>query len=251
LRVGRLTYLCQKITTAREAICPINGILSLLPYAAIDGGTGDAEALQQAVKSDLTTIHYILQIRCPVTALVVDMERQTGFRELMRRVGRDRVSAQRFGRKYDCRSLATEAEMDALSDHVCGSFEDWVYALFREDEALTRPGNQRLYQLLCKVRCTLKTRLAELLQEAFAYDPQQCSVEDGLLFSGCYFAATGERSDHRAFVGGILAKLDDEQELVEWTSDALLSQQRWERLATAGVVCSIVLAGVLVWLVAW
>ncbi len=250
-RIARLTYLCQHINRVREPLCPINGILSLLPFAAIDGGTEDAEALQQAVKSDLTTIHYVLQVRCPVTALVVDMERQTGFRELMRRVGRERASAQRFGRKFDCRSLATEAEMEILSEHVCGTFEDWVYALFREDEALTRPGNQRLYHLLCKIRCTLKIRLAELLQGAFAFDPEQCSAEDGLLFSGCYFAATGERSDHRAFVGGILSKLDDEQELLEWTSEALFRQQRWERAATAGLIVAIALLGLLIWLVLW
>lgn len=249
LRVGRLTYLCQKIARAREPLCPINGILSLLPYAAIDSGTEDATALQQAVKSDLTTIHYELQVRCPVTALVVDLERQQGFRELMRRVGRERVSSQRFGRKYDCRSLATESEMIALSEHLCGTFEDWVYALFREDEALTRPGNQRLYHLLCKVRCTLKDRLANLLQEAFAFDPTEGSAEDTLLFSGCYFAATGERSDHRAFVGGILSKLDEEQELVEWTTEALLRQQRWERVATAGLIVSVLLAGLLLWMI--
>lgn len=248
-RIGRLTYLCQQIARAREPLCPINGILSLLPYAAIDSGTEDAAALQQAVKSDLTTIHYVLQVRCPVTALVVDLERQQGFRELMRRVGRERVSAQRFGRKYDCRSLATDSEMTALSEHVCGTFEDWVYALFREDEALTRPGNQRLYHLLCKVRCTLKDRLANLLQSAFAFDPAEGSAEDALLFSGCYFAATGERSDHRAFVGGILSKLDEEQELVEWTTEALLRQQRWERVAAVGLILSVVLAVLLVWLI--
>ncbi|TWU23424.1 hypothetical protein Pla52o_29600 [Novipirellula galeiformis] len=250
-RIGRLTYLCQQINRVREPLCPINGILSLLPYAAIDSGTGDADALQQAVKSDLTTIHYMLQVRCPVTALVTDMERQQGFRELMRRVGRQRVSAQRFGRKYDCRTLATESEMAALGELVCGTFEDWVYALFREDEAMTRPGNQRLYHLLCQIRCTLKSRLIDVLQGAFAYDPEQGSAEDGLLFSGCYFAATGERSDHRAFVGGILSKMDEEQELVEWTGDALRDDLRRERLATVGLVVSLILLVVLIGMIVW
>lgn len=249
LRIGRLNYLCQQINRVREPLCPINGIVSLLPYAAIDGGAEDAAALQQAVKSDLATIHYMLQVRCPVTALVVDLERQQGFRELMRRVGRERVAAQRFGRKFDCRSLATAAEMAALSEHVCGTFEDWVYALFREDEALTRPGNQRLFHLLCNVRFTLKERLTDLLQSAFAYDSEAGSPEDALLFSGCYFAATGERSDQRAFVGGILSKLDDEQELVEWTTEALLRQRRWERVAAAGLVLSVLLAALLIWMI--
>jgi len=246
-RIGRLTYLCQQINRVREPLCPINGVLSLVPYGAIDAGAEDAAAMQQAVKSDLTTLHYVLQVRCPVTALIVDMERQTGFRELMRRVGRERVSVQRFGRRYDCRSVATAAEMDALAELCCGTIEDWVYALFREDEALTRPGNQQLYRLLCEFRSELKGRLADLLQSAFAYDPEQGSPEDALLFSGCYFAATGERSDQRAFIGGIHTKLADEQELVEWTSDALLTQQSWERLSLAGLIAIGGLAVALAW----
>lgn len=248
LRVGRLTYLCQQINRFREPLCPINGVLTLLPFAAIDGGTDDAEALQHAVKGDLTTLHYVLQVRCPVTALVTDMERQSGFRELMRRVGRERVAVQRFGRKYDCRSLATETEMLALGELVCGTFEDWIYALFREDEALTRPGNQQLYHLLCQIRCTLKARLTDLLQGAFAYDAEQGSAEDALLFSGCYFAATGERADQRAFIGGILSKLDEEQEWVEWTTDALRREMRWERLAMVGLIVSVLLASGLIWM---
>lgn len=246
-RIGRLTYLCQRINQLREPLCPINGILSLVPYGAIDAGAEDAAAIQQAVKSDLTTLHYVLQVRCPVTALIVDMERQSGFRELMRRVGRERVSVQRFGRRYDCRCLATPAEMDALAELCCGTIEDWVYALFREDEMLTRPGNQQLYRLLCEFRSELKGRLSDLLRGAFAYDPEQGSSEDSLLFSGCYFAATGERSDQRAFIGGIHTKLADEQELVEWTSDALLTQQGWERLSLAGLIITVLLSLALAW----
>ena len=32
-----------------------------------------------------------------------------------------------------------------------------------DDEALSSPNNNRLYGLLCKVRCQLKSRLAEIL----------------------------------------------------------------------------------------
>lgn len=170
------------------------------------------------------------------SALVVDMERQSGFRELMTRVGKERVAGQRFGRRYDHRSLATTSEMDLLTEWISGTIEDWVYSLFREDQALTRPGNQQLYLLLCDFRCNLKKSLASVLRGAFAFDPEECSAEDTLLFSGCYLAATGERADQRAFVGGILKKLSDEQEILEWTTDTLLEQQRWERISTGGLV---------------
>ncbi len=235
-QIGRLSYLCQKIVKVRRPISPINGILTLLPQGAIERGGADAVELQRAVKSDLSSIRYGLQVRCPVTALVVDMERQSGFRELMRRLGKERVAGQRFGRRYDPRSLATTSEMDLLTEWMSGTIEDWVYSLFREDQALTRPGNQQLYLLLCDFRCNLKKSLASVLRGAFAYDPEECTTEDTLLFSGCYLAATGERADQRAFVGGILKKLSDEQEILEWTTDSLVEQQRWERTSAVGLV---------------
>lgn len=107
-RIGRLTYVCQQLVRVRQPLSPINGILSLLPQGAISRGGDDAAALEQAVKSDLSAIRTTLQVRCPVTALVTDLEREVGFRELMRRVGKERVSQQRFGRRFDCRSLPTQ-----------------------------------------------------------------------------------------------------------------------------------------------
>jgi len=251
VRLGRLTYLCESIRRVRESTSPIQGILSLIPFDAIESGEGDAEAYEQAIESDLAVIHETLQLRCPITALVTDMERQSGFRELMRRVGRDRVSAQRFGRKFDCRTLATEDQMTALCEHVCGTFEDWVYALFREDQASSLSGNQKLYHLLCQIRFTLKGRLLLMLQGAFAFDPEHGSEEDARLFSGCYFAATGDRADHRAFIGGIFSKLDAEQELVEWTGEAMREETRNERIAAAGLMAAFILAILLIVQTVW
>jgi hypothetical protein len=47
-----------------------------------------------------------------------------------------------------------------------------------------------------------------------------------VLFSGCYFAATGPKSDRQAFVSGLLNKLYDEQEDIEWTNGALREDRR-------------------------
>ena len=246
-RIGRLTYVCQQLVRVRQPLSPINGILSLLPQGAISRGSDDAAALEQAVKSDLSAIRTTLQVRCPVTALVTDLEREVGFRELMRRVGKERVSQQRFGRRFDCRSLPTPAEMETLVEGLSGTIEDWVYALFREDEALTRPGNQQLFMLLCDYRYNFKANLSRVLRYAFAYDREESSSEDGLLFSGCYLVATGERADQRAFVGGILKKLVDEQEVLEWTTDALLAQQRWERISRAGLFLALLMIALAIW----
>jgi hypothetical protein len=215
----------------------------LLPFEAVQAGPQSVEELQRAVKSDLTTAQRELQLRSPVSALIVGLERERGFRELVRRVGRERAATQRFGRRFDVRTLPTPDELRNLSAHVCGAFEDWIYTLFREQGSLSRPGNTRLYSLLCKVRCTLKPRLSGILSDGFGYDARIAPDDDPIPFSGCYFAATGETPDRQAFVRGVIDKLIDEQEQLEWTSRALRSELRYRRLAVLGVAVDLLLLG--------
>jgi hypothetical protein len=152
------------------------------------------------------------------------MGQERGFRELIRRIGREDVAKQRFGQKFDLRIPATADELRKFTSHVCGTFEDWVYTLFREEGALSHPGNTALYALLCKVRRTLKSRLGDVLSKGFGYDRGSNKVQ--VLFSGCYFAATGPKADRQAFVSGLLGKLYDEQEDIEWTHAALREDRR-------------------------
>ncbi|MCY2996121.1 MAG: hypothetical protein NTY19_50970 [Planctomycetota bacterium] len=234
-QLQHLQYVCQLLRGARRPLCAINGVLTLLPFQAIRANQAEAEELQHAIQSDLLTIQRALQLRFPVTALVTGLDRERGFSELVRRVGPERAVTQRFGRKFDVRSLATPEELTALCEHVCGAFEDWVYALFREHQALTRPGNTRLYGLLCKVRCSLKPRLGEVLRQGFGHDRRERPDDDPFLFSGCYFAATGDTPDRQAFLRGVLEKLVEEQEYVEWTPAALAQNRRYQRLGYAGL----------------
>lgn len=222
----RLEYLGQLLRRARHPLCPINGVLVLLPFPMIERGVNEAAELQKAVKSDLAALERSLELRCPVTALVIGMESESGFRELVRRVGRHRAAGQRFGRRFDLRAFPTAEQMAALCVHVCGVFEDWIYTLFREEGALARPGNPRLYALLCKVRCNLKGPLMEVLAGGFGHDPQTAMTEQPIAFSGCYFAATGASADQQAFVRGVFEKLVEEQEDVAWTRRALVVSRR-------------------------
>lgn len=240
-RLQRLQYVCQLLRRARRPLCAINGILTLLPFQSIRATPDEAEELQRAIKSDLLTVQRTLELRCPVTALITGLEEDQGFSELVRRVGPERASSQRFGKKFDVRALPLAEELAALCEHVCGAFDDWVYALFREQGALTRPGNTRLYALLCKVRCHLKPRLTELLASGFGFDRRATPDDDPFLFSGCYFAATGSTPDRQAFVRGVLDKMVEEQEFVEWTPRALATNRRLFWLSYVGLGVSAVL----------
>ncbi|QGJ71932.1 Hypothetical protein PBC10988_36450 [Planctomycetales bacterium 10988] len=219
-QVRRLEYLCQLLKRKREPLSPVNGVLTLLPFGLIRRGPREGTEIQKAVKTDLQTIVNNCQVRCPVMALVVGMEGESGFRELVRRVGQDRAAAQRFGKGFDLWAPPTAADLEALCAHACISFETWIYALFRERGALSKTGNTKLYALLCQIRRHLQSRLAQILAVGYGYDPRQVSDPPSLmLFSGCYFAAIGETADRQAFVKGVIDKLIDQQEEVEWTPE--------------------------------
>jgi hypothetical protein len=215
----RFEHVCSLVVRAREPVCPVNGIVALIPYEAVQANPREADALQRALHGDLETALGRLRLRCPVTLLFTGLDRERGFSELVRRVGQQRALTQRFGRGFDVAALATKEELAAFALHVCGAFEDWIYTLFREQGALTRPGNTHLFDLLCRVRFNLKSRLTDLLAEGLGFDGE-ASSEDRLLVSGCYFAATGPTPDRQAFVKSVFDKLEEEQEAVEWSQRA-------------------------------
>jgi hypothetical protein len=235
-QLQRLEHVCGLLRRHRHPVCPANGILALLPFEMLKAGDQDVAELERAIAADLSTMYRELQLRCPVTAVVVGMEQERGFREMIRRIGREGATKQRFGQRFDLRIEGTQEELRKFTSHVCGTFEDWVYTLFREEQALSHPGNTALYALLCKVRRTLKTRLGDVLGNGFGSDRQ--SGRPPVLFSGCYFAATGPKSDRQAFVSGLVTKLYDEQEDIEWTAEALREDQRRGWLTRLGwVLC--------------
>lgn len=232
LQLRRLEAVCAKLKRHRQPVCPLNGVLVLLPFDLLQASRPDIEEVERALSADLSTAQNELQIRCPVTALVVAMEQERGFCELIRRIGRDHAAKQRFGQRFDIRREPTEDELRRFSTYVCGVFEDWVYTLFKEDKVLSHAGNPALYNLLCKVRRSFQARLSDVLAKGFGFDPQ---VDyHPLLFSGCYFAATGDQPEKQAFVSGVLSKLREEQEDLEWTDAALDADHRRRRMATIG-----------------
>jgi hypothetical protein len=234
----RLEYVCRLLRRARDPLCAVNGVMTMLSFDVIRAGAQEGIELQRAIRGDLSTLQRVLQIRCPVTALVVGLERERGFLELVRRVGSDRAAAQRFGKGFDLRVPPTGEELESLTAHACGAFEDWVYTLFREKGAISKPGNTRLYGLLCQVRRHLQTRLAEILGGGFGYEPGQQGDADPILFSGCYFAATGAQDDRQAFVKAVLDKLPQEQESIQWTRRALAEDRRNMAIGYLGLACA-------------
>jgi hypothetical protein len=224
-QTARLDYLCELLIRARQPLCPLNGVLTLLPLGVLRSTLGTRN-LSGAVQDDLDTIGARLRLRIPVTTLVTGMEAEPGFAELVRRVGVAQAHSHRFGKGYDVWNPPSAENLDAFSLHACGAFEDWVYNLFLEPGAVDNPGNAELYTLLCTVRSDIRPRLRNVLVHGFSADAADRAPRPVSLFAGCYFAATGGTVDAQAFVKSVFQKIEDLDEDLEWHDDAVREDRR-------------------------
>jgi hypothetical protein len=246
----RLRYVCQLLRRERAPVCPINGVLVVLPFEFLRN-VMVAKDMPSAIRHDLRSIRDATRLRCPVTALVTGMERDSGFCELIRRVGTSQARDHRFGRGYDVGNPPTAENLDAFTAHACGTFEDWVYNLFRERGGLTRPGNEKLYAMLCRIRGQIVDRLRNVLVHGFGFDPgDKREAEKPPPFNGCYFAATGKEGT-QAFVKSVFQKMLEMEEELEWTDEALAEDDGYQNLARTGMVINGVLALLLVAMFVW
>ena len=225
---ARLRHVCRRLRRARQPLCPLNGLLVLFPLPVLKNILS-AQDMPRAVRRDLATIHHETSLFSPVTVLVTGMEQEPGFSELVRRVGLDRAKAHRFGKGLQVGTRPSAENLEALTWHACGAFEDWVYSLFREPDGLNKPGNSKLYGLLCAVRREVQTRLQTVLLHGFSNDQTEDAESAPKVFAGCYFAATGPSDDRQAFVKSVFEKMLDLEEEVEWSEMALVEDDRHYR----------------------
>lgn len=246
-QIPRLKYVCRLLQRSRRPRCGVNGLVTLLPYEMHQVNPLQLSAIAQSARNDVATIEKTLQLRIPVTAMLIGMANDKGFTELVRRL-QSTLLSRRLGGRFDLRSRPTPDELNSHSDRLCDAFEDWVYHLFGREEGLSQQrGNRKLYALTCKIRHELKPRLRMVLGKAFGCDASadatNASGEDGFFFSGCYFAASGGSDGDAAFVKGVLQdKLLDEQSQVQWTEAAKQRHTAFRTLSVIGWLIAICLA---------
>jgi hypothetical protein len=224
-QTDRLDYVMRRLRRARQPYCANNGVLAALPHNVL-ADVVYAREVPEAVRADLGSVRGAGKIASPVTMLVTGMESEPGFTELVRRVGAERARSSRFGKGFDVWNVASDENLDALSLHACGSFEDFVYALFASDEGAEPRSNGKLYAMLCSVRRHLQPRLRGVLVNGFAIESEN-SGDPPRLFSGCYFAATGRQGDQQAFVRSVFDKIDQLSEDLQWSDDALREESAY------------------------
>ena len=250
---ARLEYVCHLIKKARYPVCPINGMLALVPFDLVEPARDE---LQSAAQRDLALLSDNLGMRCSLTVLVNEMDTQPGFRELVRRVGMDNAKRQRFGKGCNIWSPATIHRLKAVSKHACAAFEDWTYMLFKEHDGLRKPGNTKLFSLLCKIRGQFADSLSQVLAHGFGFDESRNSeaVDHHFLFGGCYFAASGETEDRQAFVTSVFRKMMEQEAELSWAPEAIVEDERLKLfsnlIAMIGLV-SLAALGFMIWDTAW
>jgi hypothetical protein len=250
---ARLKYLCNLINRERAPNCPVNGILVLIPFAGTsdDAGANDTGLV---IQRDLETIRTTFLLRCPVIALVCDLEQAPGFNEFLKRIpAEQRRNRLGFGHPW---LPAVEANQltDVLESEVewifHGVLVSWLYKLFDQnlqDKTIgdVYTANAALFRFLGHMQ-EHKGPLARVLLN-FVKNP--ANPDEPFYYGGCYLAGTGSTMADHAFVPGVLIKLVESQDLVSWANGALAGDANARRQSTlgyTGMVGAAVLVGLLV-----
>jgi hypothetical protein len=181
--------------------------------------------------------------------LVGGMEQESGFRELVRRFGKEIAFRNRIGKgNNELWSDTTSELLESLGRHAAGAFEDNIYPLFRKDSNLTEIGNTKLYKLLCLSRLRINDRLTALLRNAYATEEKDLAWSLPIL--GCYFAATGDREDRRAFAASVFDRLLKQVNELDWHPEVRSSDERYYLFRDIFLGLNavlLVIIGVLIW----
>jgi ImcF (intracellular multiplication and macrophage-killing)-related protein len=238
--IRRLRYLCGLIARARRPYCPANGILLAEPLTATDSDPAANQAASDVHRA-LTTARDTLQVHCPVILLLCEMERLSGFRELLALLPenqRQRLLGQPF-------PLAPDIQADQVPAMLEGGVR-WTtetmlpalaYRLMRL-EPLNGDGKidgmevaRRLYDLLHAL-WEREHRIAQILARAAA-----TQGNGPPLLGGCYFAATGpDPVREQGFVPAVFSQLIASQDAVVWTDEARAENAAYRRWTLYGYI---------------
>lgn len=237
LLTARLRHLCHLLRETRRPLCPINGIVLLVPETC----TRTSALANQAgyfAAEDLRAAAEVLQLRCPVVGIVCDCEQIPGFDEFLKRVPMARRK-QRLGRKLPSLARLPVSDRQAL---IQGSVR-WVTTtlvprlVYRVMPSFSEPGpNARLLQLTVAVHARTDA-LVRFFTRALA--PEN---NEAVLPIGCYFAATGRIAETQGFLTDVLSQLLDCQNFVAWTAQG----RREEAIVARRTVLGYILIGLTV-----
>jgi type VI protein secretion system component VasK len=239
---ARLRYVCRLVLRERRPYCPINGLLVLVPLAALKGDN-EASQLATLVQSDAQTAREVFQLECSTVLLVTDLERATGFGAYLEETPpgqRELPLGQAFALLPDVDVQEVPGMFEQGITRLC---QDRLFATltpkFRlepsQGETPGKPGpalrkNFHLYQFWDLLRQGRK-RLARLAQRSAQTEPAPP------MLAGVFLAGTGDDALHQqAFVSGVIRLLVQHQNSVTWTPQAIAEERSFVRMTRIGYV---------------
>jgi hypothetical protein len=228
---ARFRHLCGLLRGTRRPLCPVNGILVLIPEAC----TRSPALANQAgffAAEDLRTAAEVLQVRCPVVGVICDAEQIPGFDEFLARVPVARRK-QRLGRKLPYAARLSVADRAALIvESVRWQTTTLVPRLvYRVMPPVTEPAaNAKLFQLAVAIHARTDA-IVRVFTRVLA--PEQ---NEAVLPAGCFFAATGPTAERQGFLTDVLAQLLDGQNFVAWTAAGRADEAATTRRTMLGYV---------------
>lgn len=233
----RLRYLARRISRDRAPYCPLNGVMLLVPFAALENDE-DASQLAAICEGDLQVLHESARTSCPVIILVTDLETAPGYPALRASLDADR-RMRLFGQELplvpDLNSEDLPRMLSGSLRHFTHALAQWVLRLFRvekssqESPTSCNAANGQLFELLGAIR-RREPALERLLTRIMAANPP---LE--FMLGGFYFAATGANVEQdQAFAPGVFQQLMQNQNAVIWTKEALAEEADYRRWTTYG-----------------
>ena len=238
----RLAYLCRLIATERRPWCPLNGVLVLLPWAALETDELSRTAVG-VLSADLTVIRSTFRLRYPHYLMVCDLEQAAGFDEFRRGFTRDSLRS-RIGQRIPLIPDRPADEMPAVLESVA----DWVrlnvmpsFVLnwlrldwppeARKTSQFVPTYNRKLFLFLFDLY-RRGPRLGRVLANGIPVErtiDRDDPVSALPLIGGCYFAATGREERNQAFVAGVFQKLTESLDAVSWSNAAFADDRSYAR----------------------
>lgn len=258
LRTGEreLRFLCKLVGKARWPLCPVNGVLVLVPWAA-----GESETIAQVVArelaANLSVARDAFRLHYPTVAAICDVEAARGFGQFRAAFKADQLK-QRIGQRIPLVPVRTDATPETATLIRRGIqwiahaiMPVWILSALRLD-VKTAGGtdeqnpNRELYRLLREVHRRVPGFASILSRVPVGKGGDDAEELDELpLLGGCYLAGTGNRPFRQAFVTGIFQRLIDDQAAVSWTRGAYAEDQRFRRMTTVGYAAiGVLVAGV-------
>ncbi|MFL5328360.1 MAG: type VI secretion protein IcmF/TssM N-terminal domain-containing protein [Gemmataceae bacterium] len=235
---ARLRYLGKLIARARRPFCPVNGVLALVSWEAIESDE-PVKSAALALRSDLLAVRNSMKLCSPVVALVCDMEQARGFSEFRSGFNTEQLAA-RIGQRFPMvpdqpileQPMLFESGANWLGERL---FPGRVYHALPLDLKDRRTTAARNLFHLFRAAQERMPRLARLLRSGLPLPTGTADGLDGpLLFAGCYLAGTGREQFDQAFVPGVFERLSENQGYVAWTQGAVTDDANYRRYATTG-----------------